>query len=68
MVSTRITVEDLDRARALQFAGSPTITVNGQDIEGNRGNGVLACRVYKENSGKGWPSKALLREKVKSAE
>ena len=52
-----IAVDDLDRARALQFAGSPTI----------KGNGVMACRVYKENNGKGWPSIALLRDKVKSA-
>ena len=60
-------VEDLDRAQELQFAGSPTIRVNGQDLEGCQGDGVIACRVYKENNGKGWPSKDLLRDRVKSA-
>ncbi len=62
-----VAVESLERARELQFAGSPTIRVNGQDLEGYQGEGVIACRVYKENSAKGWPSKDLLRDRVKSA-
>ncbi len=62
-----VAVEDMDRARELQFAGSPTIKVNGRDLEDYRGEGVLACRIYNENEGKGWPSKELLRGRVKSA-
>tara|TARA_B100000614_G_scaffold215012_1_gene199132 strand:+ start:318 stop:638 length:321 start_codon:yes stop_codon:yes gene_type:complete len=62
-----LAVEDLDRAKELRFAGSPTIWVNGRDLEDYRGDGVMACRVYKENNGKGWPSKRLLREKIKVA-
>jgi len=62
-----IAVEDIDRAQELRFAGSPTVKVNGHDLEDYQGNGVMACRVYKENDGKGWPSKTLLRERVRSA-
>lgn len=60
-------VEDSGRAQELQFAGSPTIRINGQDLEDYQGDGVMACRVYKENNGKGWPSKDLLRDRVKSS-
>lgn len=59
-------VEDMERAGELQFAGSPTIKVNGRDLEGYEGDGVMACRVYKENEGKGWPSKRLIREAIGS--
>ncbi len=62
-----VAVKDADRAGELRFAGSPTIKVNGQDLEDNHGDGVMACRVYKENDGKGWPSKRLLRERIKAA-
>lgn len=60
-------VEDLVRARELCFAGSPTIRVNGRDIEDYQGDGAMACRVYKENDGRGWPGKSLLRGKIKTA-
>ena len=50
-----IAVEDLNRAQELQFAGSPTIKINGRDLEGYEGNAVMACRRYDENNGKGWP-------------
>jgi hypothetical protein len=60
-------VEDMDRAGELRFAGSPTIKVNGRDLEDYEGDGVMACRVYKGNDGRGWPSKSLLRERIKGA-
>lgn len=62
-----VAVEDMDRAKELRFAGSPTIKVNGRDLEDYQGDGVIACRVYKENEGKGWPSRRLLRERIKMA-
>lgn len=62
-----VAVEDMDRAQDLRFAGSPTIKVNGVDLEEYQGDGVIACRVYKENDGKGWPSKDLLRDRLKKA-
>lgn len=53
-------VDDPARADALGFAGSPTIRVNGHDLEGYAGPAVLACRRYGENGGRGWPSRELL--------
>lgn len=62
-------VASLEQANSLHFAGSPTIKINGHDLEGYQGAGVMACRLYEENGGKGYPSKALLQarltEKVK---
>ncbi len=47
-------------AKALRFLGSPTIRVNGTDVEPNPTNAVgLACRLY-ANSG-GVPSEEMLR-------
>ena len=62
-----VAVEDPDRARELHFAGSPTIRINDRDLEDYEGDGVMACRRYQENDGKGWPSKELLPSRVKSA-
>lgn len=61
-----IAVEEIERAELLRFAGSPSIKVNGKDLEDYEGDGVLACRVYRENDGKGWPSKRLLRDRVRA--
>lgn len=52
------------RAAALRFAGSPTVKVNGRDLEDYDGPGVLACRLYGE---KGWPSRELLRQRLLAA-
>jgi len=52
-----------DEARS-GFAGSPTIHVDGVDLEGYAGPGVLACRRYEENGGRGWPSLDLLRARL----
>ncbi|MBW6455240.1 MAG: hypothetical protein K0A98_05095 [Trueperaceae bacterium] len=49
------------------FAGSPTIHVDGVDLEGYDGEGVLACRRYQENEGRGWPSLDLLRARLAEA-
>jgi arsenate reductase len=47
----RMEVDTPERAAALGFAGSPSIHVNGVDIEGRLGNGALNCRVYEDGSG-----------------
>lgn len=47
------------------FAGSPTIKIDGRDLEGRSGQAVLACRRYLDNSGKGWPSQALLEARLR---
>ena len=49
------------------FAGSPTIHVDGVDLEGYDGPGVMACRRYAENGGQGWPSLELLRARLTAA-
>lgn len=59
-----IEIDTLEKADAHHFAGSPSIKVNGIDLEGYKGAGVMACRRYQENAGKGWPSKQLLRERL----
>ena len=47
-------------AKDLEFRGSPTVLVNGTDVEPNAPNAVgLACRLY-ANSG-GVPSEEMLR-------
>lgn len=47
-----ITVEDADQAAAREFPGSPTVRVDGEDLEGPvAGPPALACRRYEHGSG-----------------
>jgi len=57
-----VRVTTIAEAEALSFPGSPTVRVNGVDLEGFEGPGVLSCRRYMENEGKNWPSKSLLQQ------
>lgn len=50
------------------FAGSPTIRINGRDLEDYDGPPRMACRRYLDNEGKGWPSTELLRRRLASAD
>ena len=59
-------------AHAKQFLGSPTIRVNGTDLEvpsvHERSFG-LGCRVYREGpQTAGWPSIALIHEALDAAQ
>jgi hypothetical protein len=60
-----VDVSDLAAAEAHRFLGSPTIRVNGRDIEpgaGERTDYTLACRIYGPASGaKGEPDERWLR-------
>jgi len=48
----RVDVDTLERAAELGFLGSPSIRVNGADIEGTTGSsGKLCCRTYEGSSG-----------------
>jgi hypothetical protein len=64
----RVDVPDPEAAAAHGFLGSPTIRVNGYDIEPGAGTGerdeyVLSCRVYRTRSGlKGEPHERWLRD------
>ena len=51
---SRVVVPDADAAERMRFLGSPTIRVNGHDIEpgaDGRNNYALACRVYRTGAG-----------------
>ena len=67
----RVDVTGPGAAAAHRFLGSPTIRVNGRDIEpgaGERDEYVLSCRVYRTQSGlKGEPDEQWLREALSAA-
>ena len=53
-------------AKALLFPGSPTVRVNGEDVEPNHTTvPSLACRLYENRSG--IPSEELLRVAISDA-
>lgn len=62
----RVDVADSEAAAAQRFLGSPTIRVNGRDIEpgvDERDEYALSCRVYRTESGlKGEPDERWLRD------
>ncbi len=60
-----VKIESDEEAQKNRFLGSPTVRVNGLDIEPSaqeRGSFSMCCRLYPE-VGKmaGWPSKDLIR-------
>jgi hypothetical protein len=67
----RIDVSDPEAAAAHRFLGSPTIRVNGRDIEpgaNERFEFVLSCRVYRTHSGvSGQPDDQWLRDALTDA-
>ena len=67
----RVEVTDLEQAEAHRFLGSPTIRVNGRDIEpgaGERTGYTLACRIYRTAAGvKGEPDEDWLRQALRYA-
>jgi hypothetical protein len=66
-----IEVPSADAAAQLRFLGSPTVRVNGRDVEpgaDERGDFRLACRVYRSAGGfSGQPDEAWIREALKKA-
>jgi hypothetical protein len=66
----RIDVSDPDAAAAQRFLGSPTIRVNGRDVEpgaGEDGEYGLGCRVYRTESGlSGQPDERWLRDALRA--
>ena len=67
----RVEVPDAEAAAAQHFLGSPTIRVNGPDIEPGvavRDQYVLSCRIYRTDSGiAGEPDEQWLREALSAA-
>ncbi len=66
---TTIVVETPQEAVARGFLGSPTVRVNGRDIEPARADepgGALSCRLYRTAAGEsGVPPEALVRAAVR---
>jgi hypothetical protein len=59
-----VPISSEDQAKALLFPGSPTIRVNGKDVEpGKTSAPGLACRLYADRSGV--PSEEVLRLAIK---
>ena len=67
----RVDVPDAEAATAQRFLGSPTIRVNGRDIEPGataRDQYVLSCRIYRTDSGiASEPDEQWLREALSTA-
>lgn len=66
-----VEVEDADAAVALRFLGSPTVRVDGVDVEpgaGEREDFALACRVYRTQHGfAGLPDERWIRDALAAA-
>jgi hypothetical protein len=68
---TSVEVESIEDAERLRFLGSPTVQVNGLDIEPSRQGDErfsYSCRVYQTKDGAtGVPPEALVREAIRNA-
>ncbi len=63
-----VMVRDDAMAQSLKFPGSPTIRINGQDVEPHSGQTTsfgLMCRLYSDGSGV--PSQQSLRAAIEKA-
>ena len=60
-------IEALPSAELEGFAGSPSVRIDGLDLEAYDGPPVVACRRYEDNESRGWPSITLLRERLSTA-
>jgi len=63
-----VLVSDAEMAQSLKFPGSPTIRVNGQDVEPQSEKTAafgLMCRMYSDGSGA--PSQQRLRAAIEKA-
>ena len=66
-----VEVADADAATELRFLGSPTVRVNGRDVEpgaDERGDFTLSCRVYRGERGfSGQPDAGWVRQALSEA-
>ena len=62
-----IEVISADDATDKKFLGSPTIRINGTDLEHKEGNYVFGCRVYSiDGKMRGTPTKEYIQSQLKS--
>jgi hypothetical protein len=68
---SEVQVSDAAEAETLAFPGSPTIRVDGVDVEQSRarpGSYGLSCRVYLiDGRLRGLPSRSMIRDAIQSA-
>jgi len=66
-----VEVPDAEAATELRFLGSPTVRVNGRDVEPGaeeRGDFVFSCRVYRGERGfSGQPDAGWVRQALSEA-
>lgn len=57
----------LEEAQELHFPGSPTIRIDGTDVDtsGAGGRPALGCRIYRRPDGRAWPLPS--REQIEEA-
>ncbi len=62
-----VRVEDADHAQRIDFQGSPSILIDGIDLEGKQEPAVFGCRIY-HIDGKltGTPTKAYITKMIKA--
>jgi len=61
-----VLVDSVSDVRALRFIGSPTVRVNGKDVEPLAfAQAAMSCRIYEDGSG--IPPENLLRRAIVSA-
>jgi hypothetical protein len=67
----RVSVNDQDEAEKLHFLGSPTVQINGLDVEVSRRTDTasFSCRLYRTPSGnRAVPPKELIVEAIREAQ
>ena len=62
---SQVAVNTEAQAKALLFPGSPTIRIEGEDVEPTKNTPGLACRLYSNLSGV--PSEEMLRLAISAA-
>lgn len=66
-----VDVPDLETARRLRFLGSPTVRVDGRDVEpgaDERSDYVLSCRIFRTEEGlRGQPNERWIRKALLTA-
>jgi len=62
---SEVLVKDAEMAQLLKFPGSPTIRINGQDVEPKGEPFGIMCRLYSDGSGA--PSTQRFRSAIEAA-
>ena len=68
----RVLVPSVEDAERYRFLGSPTVRIDGVDLEGPDADerpSMFGCRLYREEGqAKGWPSIAVIQSALQRAQ